>query len=541
MGKFKLFLLSLLSGTMMALAWPGIGGLSVLIYFSFVPLLMVENELSHRKASRLTTFFYAFLSFFVFNLLTTWWIYYASDWGAAMAIICNGLFMAVVFSLFHWTKSRVGEKQGYIGLVIYWIAFEYLHLNWELSWPWLTLGNVFAEQPEAVQWYEYTGILGGSLLILVVNLLLFFGLKKRKSMRRSNIVFFGAAIFLILTSRLISYLNLPEEVNASKEMEVLIVQPNIDPYLDKFSGLSESEQIDIMLRLTRNKITASTDLVLLPETAFPQPFWEHELEYMYGTEEFRKIIKEYPQVRIITGLLMSKLYLEGEERSATARKLPGEGYYDNYNAAMQLDSSKEIQLHRKSKLVLGVEKIPFIAYIPWMKKLSVNLGGSTGGYGTQETPSVFFNQNREAGIAPIICYESVYGEYMNQYARQSAVLYAIITNDGWWDDTPGYIQHLAYARLRAVEARRSIVRSANTGISAIINSRGEIVKQTDWWEPATLKGKVSLNHELTFYVKYGDYLGRIAAFVAPLLLLLTLVKKLNKTEQRLGKQKEVIH
>ena len=536
MEKFKLLLLSLLSGLLMGLSWPGISGLYGMIYFSFLPLLMVENELFERKASRLAVFSYAYLSFFVFNLLTTWWIYYASAWGAAMAIICNALFMAVVFLLFHWTKSRVGKKQGYIGLVIYWIAFEYLHLNWELSWPWLTLGNVFSDAPQAVQWYEYTGILGGSLLILVVNLFFFFGLKNAATKKRTALLFAGLALSLILFSRLTSHLILPEAEETPEKMEVLIIQPNIDPYLDKYSGLSESEQIDIMLRLTKENISASTDLVLLPETAFPQPFWEHELEFMYGTEEFRKIIEDYPQVRIISGLLMSRLFLEGEERSPAARKLPGEGYYENYNAAMQLDSSEKIQLHRKSKLVLGVEKLPFIAYIPWMKKLSINLGGATGGYGTQKVPSVFYNQKREAGIAPIICYESIYGEYMNQYAHRSAALYAIITNDGWWDETPGYKQHLAYARLRAIEARRSIVRSANTGISAIIDPRGEIVKQTKWWEPAVLKGTVSLNHELTFYVKYGDYLGRIAAFVAPLLLLLTLVKKLNKTEQRLQKR-----
>ena len=104
----------------------------------------------------------------------------------------------------------------------------------------------------------------------------------------------------------------------------------------------------------------------------------------------------------------------------------------------------------------------------------------------------------------------------------------------WWDDTPGYKQHLAYARLRAIEARRTIVRSANTGISAIINPNGEILERTNWWEPAVISGNVQTNDELTFYVKHGDYLGRIAAFLAPLLLLLTLVKSLNKTQQRLG-------
>ena len=231
--------------------------------------------------------------------------------------------------------------------------------------------------------------------------------------------------------------------------------------------------------------------------------------------------------------MCSKLYLEEKELTLTARKLSGEGWYDNYNAAMHIDSSSRIQLHRKSKLVLGVEKIPFLNYLPWMKRLSIDLGGSSGGYGTQAVPSVLYDQNQQKGIAPIICYESVYGEYVNQYAQQGASLYAIITNDGWWDNTPGYKQHLAYSRLRAIESRRSIVRSANTGISAIIDPYGKIVSESNWWEQAALKGKVELNTVTTFYIEFGDYIGRIAAFVAVLLLFWTLVKQLNQTGLRL--------
>ena len=537
MSKFKLLLYSSFTGLLLAFSWPAIGEVIMFAFIAFFPLLWVEDHLSKRnEASGLAVFFHAYLAFFIFNLLTTWWIYFASDWGAAMAIICNALFMAIVFWLFHQTKKRVGRKEGYIGLILYWIAFEYVHLNWELSWPWLTLGNVFAAKTRWVQWYEYTGILGGSAFIIIANLLFFMGMKDLKEKSNIKFRYIGALAILLFTVLLISFNLTPAEDNDAPTSEVVIIQPNIDPYFDKFGGMADSDQIDLMIKLAREKLTQTTDLMILPETAIPEPAWEHALEYQYANEEFKKLIGEFPNLRIVVGMLSSKLFLDPDSLPITAKKLPGEGYYDNYNAAMQLDRTDRIQIHRKSKLVLGAEKIPFMRQLPFMKRLSVSLGGTTGRYGTQETPTVFFDEKGEKGVAPIICYESVYGEYLNDY--KEAEIYAIITNDGWWSDTPGYKQHLAYACLRAIEGRRSIIRSANTGISAIINEKGEIVEQTDWWVPAVISASVKHNSESTFYMKHGDYIGRTASFVAPLLLLLTVVRSLNKTQQRLGLKKQ---
>lgn len=559
MQKIKFWLLAILSGLLFAAAWPAIGDQWYLIFFAFIPLFWVEREMakSTTKLKALKTFGFAYLTFFTFNLLTTWWIYYASDWGMAMAVACNSFFMASVFGLFRYSKQWVGERQGYLGLIFLWIGFEYLHINWELSWTWLTLGNVFANQIHFVQWYEYTGVLGGTLLILVVNLLLFstiVRLLNRKvqdisseavtssgvEMQAKDKKQFSLWLPLILALTLLGTISIYSSItfdNYEKEGEkinAVVIQPNIDPYYEKFSGLSESDQIDRMVELTLSLVDSTTDFVAWPETAFPMAYWEHEFEYLYGTEEIRKVIEQYPSLRVITGLSTTRLFLEGDELTVTARKFRnGEGWYDNYNSAIEIGNGPEIQLHHKSRLVLGVEKVPFLKYLPFMKKLSINLGGSAGGLGEDGSPTVFFNDQAKAGLAPIICYESIYGEYVTEYVRKGAKLLVIITNDGWWADTPGYKQHLAYARLRAIECRRSIARSANTGISAFINQKGELLQQTDWWVEAAIKDELSLNGEQTFYVRFGDFLGRISGFVAPLFLLLAWVKSRNKTEQRL--------
>ena len=100
----------------------------------------------------------------------------------------------------------------------------------------------------------------------------------------------------------------------------------------------------------------------------------------------------------------------------------------------------------------------------------------------------------------------------------------IITNDGWWGNTAGHKQHLHYASLRAIETRRSIARSANTGISAFINQRGDIEQATEYWEPAVIQGTIRANDQMTFYGRHGDYLARTAAWLSVFVFLAALVK-----------------
>ncbi|MFM1745179.1 MAG: hypothetical protein RLZZ630_1116, partial [Bacteroidota bacterium] len=130
--------------------------------------------------------------------------------------------------------------------------------------------------------------------------------------------------------------------------------------------------------------------------------------------------------------------------------------------------------------------------------------------------------------APVICYESIYGDYVGEYIRNGANLICIMTNDGWWSDTPGYRQHCQYARLRAIEHRRAIARSANTGISCFIDPKGQIQQPTGWWVPAVIQQKVELHTSLTFYSQHGDYPGRFCTYAGIVLMLFTFVRSRMK-------------
>ncbi len=127
-------------------------------------------------------------------------------------------------------------------------------------------------------------------------------------------------------------------------------------------------------------------------------------------------------------------------------------------------------------------------------------------------------------VGTAVCYESVYGEFCTGYVRKGAQLLAVITNDAWWGNTPGYKQHLSYSRLRAIETRRWVARCGNTGVSAFIDPTGKIVDRTPWWEPALLEGEVQLLQGQTFFVRYGDMVGRVAVFLFLLLGAAALVR-----------------
>jgi apolipoprotein N-acyltransferase len=249
------------------------------------------------------------------------------------------------------------------------------------------------------------------------------------------------------------------------------------------------------------------------------------MEEVPDIQMIRRFLADYPGASYIPGIQCYRTYFPGDSIPEDARAIPGTDMkYESFNAAIQIDSTSDIPVYIKSKLVVGVEKMPYSKYLKFLEKLTLRLGGTFRGWGTQDYRGVFFSAGDSTGVSPIICYESVYGEFVTGYVKNGANLLFVVTNDGWWGDTPGYHQHNSFSSLRAIETRRSIARSANTGISSLINQRGEVLQSLGWWKRGALKGTLNTNDEMTFYVRNGDYIGRAAAFFSLLMVLLYLVK-----------------
>ncbi|MBK9318073.1 MAG: apolipoprotein N-acyltransferase [Bacteroidetes bacterium] len=509
--------LALATALLLWAAWPA-SGMAPILFLALLPLLLMEDIVYRQKKNQVKSklFIYSYLSFAAFNFLTTWWIWYASPFGMFGAVLANALLMTAVFQLFHLTRCKFGNGIGYISLAVYWMAFEYFHMDWDLTWPWLNLGNGFAAWADMVQWYEFTGTQGGTLWIWTCNILLFHALRYTGTIKRNLLLLYFGTIALPLV---LSYLILSNYEEAPHPVEIVVVQPNIDPYNEKFSGSSD-EQLEKMIALSQSVISKKTRLVICPETALPGGIWSEDVNTHPQVLRIKEYIKSYPDLRYLTGLSYYKFFHPGEPLSVTARAFrDGPGHFDAFNAAMQISNTRPIELHFKSKLVPGVEKMPFPVLFGYLENFAIDLGGTTGSLGTQEWPSVFKGDSIQA--APVICYESVYGDYVGDYVRRGANLICILTNDGWWSDTPGYRQHCQYARLRAIEHRRSIARSANTGISCFIDQKGKIYDATGWWVPAVIKKELNLNNQLSFYSRNGDILGKTAYIASGFFLAVT--------------------
>ncbi|GAB4338914.1 MAG: apolipoprotein N-acyltransferase [Flammeovirgaceae bacterium] len=520
------YILVLVSAVLISLSW--YKPFTFLIFIALVPLLELERYIdeSNFKRPYASFFAYSFLFTFLWNVGVYWWLWNASGVMTFNAWIANGLLQTLPLLVFQLTKRHSGGKFAYSSFIASWMAFEYLHLHWDFSWVWLNLGNVFSNTVSWVQWYEYTGSFGGTLWILCANVLVFKALTV--GFHRIRLALW---IFLPLIFSLIIYYTYEEK---GEEVEIVVVQPNFDCYAEKFSYNAKTgerdqatfvpymEQVRRHIRLSEQQITPQTKFLLFPETSLHQGIIEgNEREYA-DIQEIEQFLRNHPQLSLITGADMFRMYGD-KPQTSTARFKEGIGYYDVCNSAIYLSADKPIETYHKSQLVIGVETIPFPAIF---KPLIMNFGGSSGGLGRQAEREVFFkeNTNKKEGVAPVICYESVYGEFVTEYIQNGATAIGIITNDGWWGNTSGHIQHFNYGKLRAIETRRAIARAANTGISGFIDQKGEVISASKYGETIAMRGKIKFNEEITFYVKMGDYLGRLAAFLSVFMLLAGMVK-----------------
>jgi apolipoprotein N-acyltransferase len=482
-----------------------------------------ESSKSGRSGSMI---WYALLTFALFVLLTTYWVYWATPVGIIASVIVNGGYMTLTFLVFRLVKRKLGERLGYASFVIFWLAFEFLYIRAVVNFPWLVLGYGFANDIVLIQWYEWTGALGGSLWVLVMNLLVFKVVRAWRADRsfaanRKRISWVVAVFIVPVLFSMIRYLTYEEKEDP---YEMVVLQPNIDPYL-KFADMPQEQQTAYLLQVADSLVTPETDYIVGPETFINNSVWEASLHAHPEVLKLKKFLEDYPKAKLVIGASTLRLYTNPADYTSTSRPIRNGKYqYDSFNSAFQLDASGKIPIYHKSALVVGVEHMPYTQFLGFLDKLVVKLGGAFRSHGTQEYRDAFPSPQDGTRVAPVICWESVFGEYVTDYVGDAGAHFLfIVTNDGWWKKTPGHRQHNAYARLRAIETRRSVARSANTGISSLINQRGEELARVGWWERSGLRGTLNKNDHITFYVKHGDYIGRIAVLLTVILLLYTIV------------------
>jgi len=545
MTQKQTYLLALLSAFLLWLAWPPMPFTAALLLIGLVPLFIalqaIRTDGQPNTSKRI--FRTAGLTFLLWNTASIYWVYNAivayNDPITAFLVSLipfglGALLMTTAFWLYFRLSQVTSSKIAYLGLICFYIGMEYLHQSWDLAFPWMTLGNGFAGMHQLVQWYEYTGVYGGSLWILLSNILAFEAYKAFRTYK--GYPGYRVAVFcliLIMVPIAISLKRYFSYEEKSMPVNVVTVQPNIDPY-KKLGDLPVAAQMRILTHLSDSVAQPNTEYFLWPETAVAQYSEEETIRDSREYATMLEFISKYKNGNLITGIETLNKY--NDKRTISAKKdYNSDIYYDNYNAAIQVENSSNVQFYHKSKLVPGVEQMPFPTALAFLAPIFSELGGSVGGYGWQEEPGVFYSQNG-VGVDPVICYESIWGDWVRRSVKNGAQFIGVITNDAWWGNTSGKDQHLLYAKLRAIENRRWVVRSANTGISAFIDQRGDIIKRSEWWVATALKADINLNSDITFYTKNGDIIAVLGSFIGIVMIFIIPVQDYRRKRALKAKQ-----
>lgn len=453
-------------------------------------------------------FWRLYFIFALWNAGTTYWISNAHPIGVVATVGINGALMAGAL----WFGARAGAMQQrfpffqrrtwlrHVPVMAAWMAFEQLHENWGLSFPWLNLGNTFHSQTEMVQFYEWTGAVGGTLWVLLYAAVDFESRQKGK--------WLGPVLtFVLPLSISLGLYFYPGGTREVGEISVAVVQPNIDAYVEKWE-MPEKKQIHKVESLLESELKEDgvVDLIVLPETFLPKARETGKFGSKSADVELTEVLRKFGK----TALFGATTY--SIEHTPTLYNRPiGDQYYTPYNVALFLNSRTAFPTeYRKGKLVVGGETMPFVRLLkPLLGDWAVELGGTSGTLGISDERTVFEDQALGLRLAPIICWENEFSDYSTAYARQGANLLAVITNDGWWGNTDGHVQHMKFSALRAIEQRKYLVRSANTGISTIIDDRGRVGNTLGWEQDGVLVDTVPLLAGETLYVKTGNVLGPV--------------------------------
>ena len=465
--------------------------------FLEIPAFILLLRLATVSASNREAAYLSYVSFVLWNLLVTYWLMLATFAGGVAAILANSAIMTIPLVTMRSIQRHI-KNRWVVALfqASAWTLYEYLHHQWDLAWPWLTLGNAWSMLPETIQYISVTGVWGITFWVIFSSSLIYRAIISNRGFSTAFLV--TAILPLLSIAMLIVKQN--TFTHSNKRANVVVTQPNFNSYLP-FGGFeSKTNALDHLFKETEKAISDfdSTDIIFWPENAIQPALYEHEKDNLTQKLRSKSIAWNIP---IVTGTTYYDFY-ESDELPSLVRSYNGQ-HYIYYNAAVGFFPDNTKTVYFKSRLVPIVERIPFLNFLN-----SYNLFGidwsSMSWYGRGKNRVLFSHQDIK--VPALICYESVYPGLVREFINKDANLIAVITNDGWWGSTSGHIQHFHYARLRAIETRRWVVRSANNGISGFLSPTGKIIESTRYHTTATIAESIPLVQYKSWYVRFGDWL-----------------------------------
>ena len=511
----------ILSGVLFALGFPPVP-LPITLFVALIPLLIV---IERRKTFAEVTRAVYFMSF-IASLIALYWVggyTQAKDpflmIGGFLLFFINPIAFCIPTTIYYMGRGHVARKRLLFLFPFFWVLYEVLYTLTDWSFPWLNIGNGMSNFTTFIQFADIFGIYGLSLVVVYINVFLFLGLRTyQKKKQVFNVYVILACVFLIVPL-IYGAVKLEEANKQNDTIKVGVVQPNLDPY-DKWAEKAIDPVLDIYVDESHKLYKQNIDLLLWPETALPIYLLDPVYRNIY--ESVRKLV-DSSGVPLLTGMPDLRYYTKAEKKPHDVKYSKiSDLYYATYNAIYVMNPHGTLpQRYGKMKLVPFGERVPFVDQIPLLGDL-MRWGVGLSGWNVGEELTVFSvkvpSRADSVHIGGVICYESIYPEPVRHLAASGAECIVVVTNDSWYGNTSGPYQHRDYAKIRAVENRRNIVRAANGGISCIIDSYGRIMSQTKMYERTTYTGNVNLSHESTFYMKYPDIIIGLSVFLCGLLI-----------------------
>lgn len=466
-----------LAGGLLALAYPPFP-LGFLAYGAIALLLYTVRTATVKSAAA-----HGFIFGFVFHVATIYWTGWVSVPGMLTMCVVLALYIAIVTGCWAFIRDRLGAKALWLFPVL-WVAHEYLRGLGDLAFPWTNLSLTQVRYLPLIQFADLTGDLGVSLWVALINILvlqLFLSWRTAGLPRRIASVGILAALFVLPYAYGSVRMS---QLSVMDTLRVAVLQGDIDSYR-KWDSAYVDQSFANYEAQTRDAAAHGARLIVWPETAAPV-YLRADAHYHHELKELSRDVG----VPLLVGTL--------EYQNVTG------GGYLSYNAAVVLDSGRyRPDFHAKLHLVPLGEWIPFSDKIKILDRLEVG-----GAHFTAGTHCVLFD-HPSGPYAAAICYEAVFPEIPRRFAAMGARFFVSITNDGWYGFSSGPIQHALICVFRAIETRRPIARSANTGVSTLIDRAGRLHAPTAQYVPDVLLGDLDLGprDEETFFVRHGLYIG----------------------------------
>jgi len=488
-------LLATASGLALAAASPP-SPAGLLAWAAFVPLFIALEGAGARES-----FLIGLVSGLVFYLGTVYWVvhsmYYFGGvplWISVAVMLLLALYLAVYTGLFAFLSRALRPMPvaaRMLAVPAVWVALEYMRGTLFTGFPWMLLGYTQTPYLPLIQIAGITGVWGVSYLVMAVNAAVFMYLWPALTGdpvpgRRAAAPVLGLLAFSVAYG-LFAMARVDAGATAGKELAVGIAQGSIDQSVKWATGYQD-KTVDIYASLSREAAEDGARLIVWPETAMPFFFESNRA----GRESVFEVARETGSY-ILTGSLGYN-YNPGSDGPESKGVL-------YFNSAYLIAPDGRIAgRYDKHHLVPYGEYVPLKRFLPFVKKLTEGAGEFAAGPGA--VPLTF----EGVSMGVLICYEATFPGLSREFVRNGAGLLVNITNDAWFGRTSAPYQHLAMTRMRAVENRVFIVRSANTGISAVIDPAGRVVERSSLFERTYLKGRVGPGRgRTTIYTALGDF------------------------------------